>query len=201
MPALDSDNKLKTESFLRVVFKTFDLSRDGNISSEEVGRVLCALGRPQDEETRQNLLNKFGGKKGKLDWASSEFLRDVARYSVTNVSLIEESVYSAAFTTFDQDVDGYICPEDMRGIVKLFVPATQYKDEEFMRDLIDRMDRNNDGMIAYEEFVQTLKEMGEPDFFRYYDPVLKASATLIGFIVYCMSFYFGIAAVFSCNYD
>ena len=36
---------------------------------------------------------------------------------------------------------------------------------------------------------------------RYYDPVLKAAATLIGFIVYCMSFYFGIAAVFSCNYD
>ena len=54
----------------------------------------------------------------------------------------------------------------MRGIVKLFVPATQYKDEEYMRDLIDRMDRNNDGMIAYEEFVLTLKEMGEPDFFR-----------------------------------
>lgn len=201
MPALDSDNKLKTESFLRVVFKTLDLSRDGKISSEEVGRVLSALGRPQDEETRQNLLNKFGGKKGKLDWASSEFLRDVARYSVTDVSLIEESVYSAAFTTFDQDVDGYICPEDMRGIVKLFVPATQYKDEEYMRDLIDRMDRNNDGMIAYEEFVQTLKEIGEPDLFRYYDPVLKAAATLIGFIVYCMSFYFGIAAVFSCNYD
>ena len=36
---------------------------------------------------------------------------------------------------------------------------------------------------------------------RYYDPVLKAAATLIGFVVYCMSFYFGIAAVFSCNYD
>ena len=105
MPALDSDNKLKTESFLRTVFKTFDLSSDGKISSEEVGRVLSALGRPQDEETRQNLVNKFtGGKKGggKLDWSSAEFLRDVARYSVTDVSLIEESVYSAAFTTFDQ---------------------------------------------------------------------------------------------------
>ena len=107
MPALDSDNKLKTESFLRTVFKTFDLSSDGKISSEEVGRVLSALGRPQDEETRQNLVNKFtGGKKGggKLDWSSAEFLRDVARYSVTDVSLIEESVYSAAFTTFDQVV-------------------------------------------------------------------------------------------------
>ena len=51
-------------------------------------------------------------------------------------------------------------------MLKLFVPASQYKDEEYMRDLVDRMDRNNDGMIAYEEFVQTLKEIGEPDFFR-----------------------------------
>ena len=102
MPALDSDNKFKTESFLRVVFKTFDLSSDGKISSEEVGRVLSALGRPQDEETRQNLVNKFGGKAGKVDWTSSEFLRDVARCSVTDVSLIEDFVYSAAFSTFDQ---------------------------------------------------------------------------------------------------
>ena len=78
-----------------------------------------------------------------------------------------------------QDVDGYICPEDMRGIVKLFVPDTQYKDEEFMRDLIDRMDRNNDGMIAYEEFVQTLKEMGEPDFFRSLIPIMYKSGYLI----------------------
>ena len=78
-----------------------------------------------------------------------------------------------------QDVDGYICPEDMRGIVKLFVPANQYKDEEFMRDLIDRMDRNNDGMIAYEEFVQTLKEMGEPDFFRSLIPLIYKTGYLI----------------------
>ena len=66
-----------------------------------------------------------------------------------------------------QDVDGFICPEDMRGMVKLFLPAHHYKEEDYLRDLIDRMDRNNDGMIAYEEFVQTLKEMGEPDFFRF----------------------------------
>ena len=36
---------------------------------------------------------------------------------------------------------------------------------------------------------------------RFYDPVLKAAATAIGFVVYCLSFYFGIAAVFNCNYD
>ena len=54
----------------------------------------------------------------------------------------------------------------MRGLIRLFVTDKVYKDDEYMRDLIERMDRNNDGMIAYEEFVQTVKVTGEPDFFR-----------------------------------
>ena len=64
--------------------------------------MLSALGRPQDEETRQNLVNKYGGKAGKVDWASSEFLRDISSYPLTDISLVEEFVYSAAFSTFDQ---------------------------------------------------------------------------------------------------
>ena len=114
-------------------------------------------------------------------------------------------------------MDGYISPEDMKAVVKLFLPSKVQNNDEYIRDLIDRMDINNDGMIAFEEFVQTVKETGAPDFFRlvicdfflstktafcrYYDPVLKAITTFIGFLVYCMSFYFGIAAVFNCNYD
>ena len=39
---LDINDKLKTENFFRIVFKTFDVSNDGKISSEEVGKVLSA---------------------------------------------------------------------------------------------------------------------------------------------------------------
>ena len=60
---MDSDNSLKTETFLRRVFKRLEVESEGKISSEEVGRVLTALGRPQDEETRQNLLNRHGGRE------------------------------------------------------------------------------------------------------------------------------------------
>ena len=60
---MDSDNSLKTETFLRRVFKVLEVESEGKISSEEVGRVLTALGRPQDEETRQNLLNRHGGRE------------------------------------------------------------------------------------------------------------------------------------------
>ena len=60
---MDSDNSLKTETFLRRVFKVLEVESEGKISSEEIGRVLTALGRPQDEETRQNLLNRHGGRE------------------------------------------------------------------------------------------------------------------------------------------
>ena len=192
---MDSDNTVKTETFLRRVFKTLEVGSEGKITSEEVGRVLRALGRPQDEETRQNLVNRHGGR------ASPGLLRDIALYPLTEVGLLEESVFSAAFTTFDQDVDGFISPRDMRGLLPLFLPLNMQKDEERLAVLVERMDGNKDGLIAYEEFVQTIRETGEPDMFRYYDPVLKTAATIIGFVVYCLSFYFGISAVFNCNYD
>jgi len=198
---LDVDNRLKTESFLRTVFKTYDVSNDGKITEEEIGKVLSALGRPAEDTERQRIGRKYAGKGSKVDWSSSDFLKEIAATNVTDVNLVEDFVFSAAFSTFDQDVDGYISPEDMRAVVKLFLPADKVQNTEYIRDIIDRMDLNNDGMIAYEEFVQTVKETGAPDFFRYYDPVLKAITTLVGFLVYCMSFYFGIAAVFNCNYD
>ena len=191
---MDSDNTLKTETFLRRVFKTLEV-KEGRITSEELGRVLRALGRPQDEENRQNLLNRHGGQ------ASPGLLRDIALFPLTEVRLLEEFVFSAAFTTWDQDVDGFISPRDMRGLLPLFLPHNLQKDEERLAVVVERMDRNKDCMIAYEEFVQTVRETGEPDMWRYYDPVLKAAATIIGFVVYCLSFYFGISAVFNCNYD
>ena len=191
---MDSDNTLKTETFLRRVFKALEV-KEGRITSEEVGRVLRALGRPQNEESRQNLLNRHGGQ------ASPGLLRDIVLYPLTDVRLLEEFVFSAAFTTWDQDVDGFISPRDMRGLLPLFLPQNLQKDEERLAVLVERMDRNKDCMIAYEEFVQTVRETGEPDMWRYYDPVLKAAATIIGFVVYCLSFYFGISAVFNCNYD
>ena len=65
-----------------------------------------------------------------------------------------------------QDVDGYVSPEDMRGLVTLLLPVSLKKDEEAVRDLLDRMDRNKDGLIAYEEFVQTIRETGQSELIR-----------------------------------
>ena len=42
---LDVDNKFKTETFFRIVFKTFDVSNDGKITAEEVGRCQYVVSR------------------------------------------------------------------------------------------------------------------------------------------------------------
>ena len=54
----------------------------------------------------------------------------------------------------------------MRGLLTLLLPDGLKRDEEALTDLLDRMDRNNDGMIAYEEFVQTMKETGQSELIR-----------------------------------
>eukprot|EP00092_Neocalanus_flemingeri_P051191 GFUD01059443.1.p1 GENE.GFUD01059443.1~~GFUD01059443.1.p1 ORF type:complete len:111 (+),score=33.63 GFUD01059443.1:55-387(+) len=99
---LDINNRLKTESFLRTVFKTFDISNDGKITDEEIGKVLNALGRPTDEKAKQIIVKKYAGKGDKVDWSSSDFLKEIAATNVTDVNLVEDFVFSAAFSTFDQ---------------------------------------------------------------------------------------------------
>ena len=63
-------------------------------------------------------------------------------------------------------MDGYINPEEMHVVVKLFLPPKVQKDDDYIRDIINRMDLNNDGMISYEEFVGIVKEIGAPVYMR-----------------------------------
>ena len=99
---LDVDNRLKTESFLRTVFKTYDISNDGKITEEEIGKVLSALGRPVENGETRRIGKKYAGKGAKVDWSSSDFLKEIATTNVTDVNLVEDFVFSAAFSTFDQ---------------------------------------------------------------------------------------------------
>ena len=76
-----------------------------------------------------------------------------------------------------------------------------------------RMDSNNDGMITYDEFVQSVKTSGDSDLyrctlfystktscfilygalFRYIEPVMSVGFTVMGFLVYSVSLYVGLS--------
>ena len=102
---LDWDHRIKTRSFYRNVFKTFDVGNDGKITPEEVGKVLTALGRPLGKKQLQKMTERFvSEEKEKLDWSNTEFLEVVSDTKVSNINLVEDFVLAAAFSTFDQVV-------------------------------------------------------------------------------------------------
>lgn len=144
---------------------------------------------------------KEKGRRGGIDWLQGEFLKEVAAINVTNVNMIEEFVFSAAFSTFDQDADGYINPIEMKAVLKLFLPIESQKDDENMTKIIDRMDTNNDGMITYDEFVQCVKTSGDSDLYRYIEPVMSVGFTVMGFLVYSVSLYVGLSVAWYTSYD
>ena len=103
MTVLDKDHKLKTRSFYRNVFKTFDVGNDGRLTEEEVGKVLTSLGRPLGEKQLRELTEKFVCEnQGQVEWSNAKFLESVSKLKVSNINLVEEFVLASAFSTFDQ---------------------------------------------------------------------------------------------------
>ena len=100
---LDKDHKIKTRSFYRNVFKTFDVENDGKLTAEEIGKVLRSLGRPLNEKQLRELTGKFVSENlGEVEWSNTNFLESVSKLKVSNINLIEEFVLASAFSTFDQ---------------------------------------------------------------------------------------------------
>jgi len=147
--------------FFKAVFATYDKNGDGTIDTRELGTVLQALGRVTTDEKLAELIEAFDtDKNGKIDWTNGEFLLVVAAIDVVDVNLIDDLVFSAAFRTFDQDANGIITPLEMHIVVGLFLPMDLKEQDEFVDDLINRMDTNNDGRIGFHEFVKFVKETG-----------------------------------------
>jgi len=150
--------------FFSAVFSTYDHNKDGTIDTAELATVLRALGRKYDAQTVDDLIEKFDvDKNGKLDWNNGEFLSVIAAIDVVDVEGIDDLVFSAAFRTFDQDADGLITPLEMHVVVQLFLPMEVLEQDEFVEDLIKKMDKNNDGRIGFNEFVHYVKISGKCD--------------------------------------
>jgi len=154
----------KILDFFRAVFTTYDINKDGCIDVQELDKVLAALGRVAPQDTVDDLISRFDiDSSGKIEWNNGEFLMVIASISVTDVSTIDDFVFSAAFRTFDQDADGLITPLEMHIVVRLFLPMDTDEQDKFVEELIQKMDTNVDGKIDFQEFVQFVKESGNCD--------------------------------------
>eukprot|EP00090_Calanus_glacialis_P004964 TRINITY_DN13775_c0_g1_i2.p2 TRINITY_DN13775_c0_g1~~TRINITY_DN13775_c0_g1_i2.p2 ORF type:complete len:166 (-),score=56.96 TRINITY_DN13775_c0_g1_i2:84-581(-) len=158
---MSEPSDLQLIDFFKTVFATYDKNGDGTIDTTELGLVLRALGREASEEKLTELIEEFDvDHNGKLDWTNGEFLMVVAAIDVVDVNLIDDLVFSAAFRTFDQDANGQITPLEMHIVVGLFLPMELKEQDDFVEDLIRKMDTNRDGKIGYSEFVKFVKEAG-----------------------------------------
>lgn len=136
---------------MKEVFKIFDKDNDGFITNEEVGGLLRSLGRNPTEEEIQKLIketDKNGNGKIEID----EFIAFMEGTYVVSQDRVEDVV--AAFKIFDLDNNGWISCEEFKKILMKF--GGEFTDEE-VEHIFRESDLNNDGKLAYAEFVDLWK--------------------------------------------
>ena len=62
-----------------------------------------------------------------------------------------------------QDADGLITPLEMHIVTGLFLPMETEAEDNFVEELIAKMDTNVDGKIDYQEFVHFVRNCGTAD--------------------------------------
>ena len=65
-----------------------------------------------------------------------------------------------------KDSDGYITPMELHVVLRLFLPMDVGQEDDYVDNLIKKMDVNNDGKIGFDEFVKFIKETGSADIMK-----------------------------------
>ena len=130
---------------LKEIFQAFDNDNDGQINYNEFEQGLLRLKSQQikPEEINSYFSSIDTDKNGKIDY--TEF---IAACMQKKVFLTEERLYEA-FTTLDTDHNGKITKDELMNVLKL-----QSSDDEFIKDLMKKADKNKDGVIDYKEFLE-----------------------------------------------
>lgn len=164
MSTAEGPNQEQLMLFFANVFRGYDTNDDNTISSDELGKVLEGLGRPQTQQQLEQIIQKYDKDgNGRIDWNNGEFLAVVAAIDVTDVNKIDDLVFSAGFRTFDLDTDGWITPLELHVVVHLFVPMQLIQEDTFVDKVIASMDTNKDGRIEFKEFVRHIRKTGSGD--------------------------------------
>ncbi|XP_037075106.1 calmodulin-like [Pollicipes pollicipes] len=126
-----------------------DRDEDGVISMHELGVVMKSLGqRPTVTELEQMVTKVDQEGIGQIEF--NEFLQMMAR----KMSGMEsEDELKEAFRVFDKDDDGFLSVAELRHIMTS-MGEKMTKNE--VDDMISEADKDGDGKINYQEFVQVL---------------------------------------------
>ncbi|XP_031478359.1 calcium-dependent protein kinase 2-like [Nymphaea colorata] len=128
---------------LKEMFRNMDTDNSGTITYEELKTGLARLGSQLTEAEVKQLMDAADvDKNGTIDYV--EFITaTMHRHRLqTEENLIK------AFQYFDKDNDGYITTDELYQAMKGYGMG----DESTIKEVLDEVDTNNDGVINYEEF-------------------------------------------------
>jgi len=136
---------------LKEAFALFDCDRDGEITVEELGKVMRTHGfDPTEEDLRDMIGNVDVNANGAIDF--SEFIEMMVKRAGN--SPVDDDV-EHAFKVFDRDGDGLISEEELRlTMTNLGEPLT----EEEVQAMIAEADMDGDGKINLQEFSRLMAQ-------------------------------------------
>ncbi|KAJ9602693.1 hypothetical protein H2200_012887 [Cladophialophora chaetospira] len=141
-----SDEELQA---FKDVFALFDKDGSGTITAQELGEIMKSLGQNPSDSELQDMINEVDvDHSGAIDF--DEFIKMMST-TVKAQDFAHET--RAAFNVFDKDGSGTISADELRQVMKSL--GENLTDEE-IDEMIREADKDKNGTIDYEEFVQLL---------------------------------------------
>lgn len=132
---------------LKELFMHIDSNADGKLSKEELSEYYFKVMGDYDNADIENIMEKIDAdKNGFVDY--SEFIRATISASVIN----NANNLKLAFKKFDLDNSGKISPEEFKNVLQ---GSFEYG-EEVWKQIVKLADKNRDGEIDFNEFVQMI---------------------------------------------
>jgi len=135
---------------LKEVFMLFDRDEDGVLSIQELQVVMKSLGQRPTEEELLTAVREVSEDYIYDTLEFNEFLQMMAKQQ-NNVHTRED--VKGAFRIFDDDDDGCIHAQDL---VEVLTSMGEKLSKSEARRLVQKAAKNEEGMIDYEAFVESL---------------------------------------------
>ncbi|CAG5120389.1 unnamed protein product, partial [Candidula unifasciata] len=135
---------------IRELFRIFDRDRDNRISGAELGKMLRCMGMNVAEENVEAIMRELDKNcNGKVEFREFKaFVQEEMRKSENPQE--QEKAIRLAFKVFDENDDNLIEEEQLKKAMKNL--GEPLSDQE-LDDMLKLAERNEDGKINYEEFI------------------------------------------------